>query len=354
MKIHAASRLLVTADGEWFEALPDKMKEQYVKEHPESKYAKGWKRTDKPKGNIHKAPVEPVKHPRLAPGQKPIHPGTGKNPKAQKDIERLPPHAKAFVQKGGTKAGSKQRKHVARSVKKNSGKIAKSVMKDNKSLLKAVTLLPKFLQDRSSKSELKQIGKLGFTVLASVGFATALGVTGPVGFLAFMAVKHLAVPALGNVIKSALSRPKQGFGTDGPVKHKSSQAWAASGNHGSSAYGYWSDPNTWVSETEEEWEANFDERGPKIPTKEHDSRASLSMTFADRITASQQVHVHAPVYASSQEQTMQSIIDALSDFAENGFIPDDAWDASVIELANKEGSSDEQSDRPQTKSGEGE
>jgi hypothetical protein len=40
-KINAAHRLFVSAG--WFESLSEVQKKEYVKEHPNSKYAKGWK-----------------------------------------------------------------------------------------------------------------------------------------------------------------------------------------------------------------------------------------------------------------------------------------------------------------------
>lgn len=306
IRLEAAQRLMLTADGEWFDALTDDLKEQYVKEHPDSKYAKGWKRRSVQPSS----PKPVVKSP---PSKAPVSPGG--SPKAKQAIKKLPAHAQKFVKTGGTKSGSKARKALAKNVKKNASKIAKSTLKDNKQLAAGLLSLPRILQDKGSKKDWKAARKIGLTVLASAGIAAALGVSGPAGFLTFMAIKHLAGPALGSLVKKAVTRSP--VATGDKVKHEASKAWAATGNKGISPYGYWKDDVTWVSETEEEWDEHYEDedRGYKIP-KHH---AAL-IVAADE--------------APDEEATLQRIIEGFADFAADGDIPDNTWDSAVEEMAS--------------------
>jgi hypothetical protein len=84
----------------------------------------------------------------------------------------------------------------------------------------------------------------------------ALGTTGPVGILTFMAIKHLAAPALFGIAKKALANKSP---------------------------------------------------GPKL------ENASV-------------------VSASDDEDSMKALIEGLSDYAENGEIPPEAWKAAIAEL----------------------
>lgn len=322
MKLEAAKRLLL-ADGEWFDALTDDMKEQYVKEHPDSKYAKGWKRRGHtPSDSKHDHQHNKHQHqPGHGHALVPKHPGG--TPRAKQAIKKLPPHAQQFVKSGGTKSGSKSRKALAKNVKKQAKKIAKATLKDNKELASGLMSLPRILQDKGSHSDWKAARKIGVTILGSAALAGALGVSGPAGFLTFMAIKHLAGPALGSLLKKAVHR-KPKLAQDGEVKNVSSKAWAATGNKSISPYGYWKDDETWVSETQEEWERNYDTRedgAGHIPR--HKKHAAL-IVAADE--------------AEPSEEMLASIITTLADFADNGDISDDSWDSAVEEMARSDSS----------------
>jgi len=366
MKLEAAKRLLL-ADGEWFDALTDDMKEQYVKEHPESKYAKGWKR----KGNVPATKpgtqVAPTNQsPQQKPQQKrqvqqvkkqpPANPGG--TPKAKQAIHKLPAKGQQFIKSGDTAAGSKSRKALGKTLKKRSKAIAKNVYKDNKQLAHALTSIPNILQDKGSKSDWKNMRKIGLTVLGSAALAGALGVSGPAGFLTFMALKHIAKPALGNLVKQGIKRLK----TQGPeqdeseVKHVSSAAWKASGNKGISPYGYWKDRNTWISETKKEWESKYDEREDDADDwddeDEDDEDDNHDSHFHRNHNRNRRRHAALIVAADEpdDEQMIQAVVDMFSTYASEGNIPDEAWDASVEEYANDHAGMDEQrSPAPQSR-----
>lgn len=324
-KVNAPDKEYKLNDG-WFKALTDKQQEKYVKEHPDSKYAKDWRRkpkhTEPPKyapketpdgkarkdwkpepddfeegynededvdfGNVAK-PDEtwPKPQSKKTPVKKPEPPVLrdkiphGGSPKAQEALKKTPRAVQKFVETKQTQAGSKMRSAVARSVKKNAPRIAKGILRDNVGLAKSLMLFPRILKDKGSFSDFKSVGKLGLTILASTAMAGALGTTGPVGFLAFMALKHLGLKPLGRLVMHAV-------GID--------------------------------SDEEEDVKPK-----KRSPYKKPASHTLQRRRHASVITAAEE--------NAEAEKILTRIIEGMADYAESGEITDDAWDASLIEMS---------------------
>lgn len=250
MRINAHARI-VQAKENWFESLTDEQKTEYLKEHPDSKYAKNHKKSEKkddgelrtgqPKSN------EPVGKTVVDPEQQ----GTGKGIKyestlaysksgkkgiskfgfwkddktwvsmtreeaeskmSDEEIENIqrgkpskPGKGKPKVSPKDAKKGSPARKKAGSKLKKSAPGLAGRLLQDSGSLLKGVASVADILRGKGSSSDFGSVGKLGFTLLSSSIIASTFALSGPVGFAAFMALKHLALPAMGNIVKSAFN-----------------------------------------------------------------------------------------------------------------------------------------------------
>ncbi|QRE00245.1 hypothetical protein [Burkholderia phage BCSR5] len=314
--------LKVTAkEGEWFYSMPPEMQKQYVEEHPDSKYAKDYKaKQDQkklPAPKKEKPDAEDVKFKeRQEPPGRP-KPKQSIVQKSLKSIAKLPKQLQQFVKTGGTKASSAARKVTGNAVVKGSAKVTKGMLKDTAGVLKGANSVAHSLTGGGTRDDWKAAAKLGMTILASGALASAFAASGPAGFMALMALKHIGAPAMGNIVKSAwksITEP-----SDEPVKYESSPGWQQAGHEGVSQYGYWKDRNTWVNETKEEWEAAYEEREESAD----EFKPVGAATVADG-------------KAVSPEQFIEAIVKQLGEVAANGYIDDETW-AKAIEQAGQQG-----------------
>jgi hypothetical protein len=318
MKLLAAYRLLVTAEGEWWDTLTDEMKKMYIEEHPDSKYAKGYG-LGQPKQDTEQ-PGKPDEHVRK-PGVpvKPVQRQFGpRDAQTQEALKTLPPAVKKFVSSGETKAGSKTRKKEADSVKAAAPSVARKVLKDVAGVASGLRSAHNVLQGKPKPGDAKKIASLVGTILGTSAMMAALGATGPVGFLAFMAVKHIAAPELANIVRRAIA-PRD------------------DGNDDPDEYGYYEPDGKggrkWNPMTREEYHRTFDDPSfenrhgitdGKRP-KKHDNRSDdMDYSRASVVTA------------TDDEKLMTSLIQGIADYAANGDIPSDAWKAAIHEMAQKQ------------------
>lgn len=327
MNVHAAARLIV-AEGEWFDQLSDEMQQQYIEEHPDSKYAKGYglsKRLQSP----HK-PVQP----KPAPAEPPKPPQTPKlDQRTEESLRRLPPEAQKFVKTGGTTPNSKSRKQSAEQVRAAAPKLARNIIKDSLGVANGLIAVHRLLDGKGKKGDVKQVASLVGTILGTSVMMAALGASGPVGFLAFMAVKHVAAPELFDIVKGAL-----GGGSEPEKKEKPKSQQPEQTEHPDDAifdqedeggeYGYW-DKGKWHPQSKEDWERDYESRGPgkrsDIWSKQH---AALRLS-ASLITA------------TDDEKELTDVIKAISDYVQSGDIPDEAWAKAIQEMAQQQGPKEE-------------
>jgi hypothetical protein len=340
-QINAASRLIV-AEGEWFDMLTDDMKKQYIEEHPDSKYAKGYGLS---------RPHEPVKPERApSPTQQP-QTGLKLDRKTEEKLNKLPKSAQKFIKSGGTKKNSKSRKRSAERVRADAPKLARGIIKDSLGVASGLAAMHRMIEFKPDEGDYKKAASFVGTLLGTSAMMAVLGASGPVGFLAFMAVKHVAAPTLYNIVKDGLSAGKE------LVQKKKRDPYNPD-------FGYWKDDNTWVPLSEDEYNNLTDEEVDEYRKTGTDPNGRFK-EFEDRHKS------HAPeegsdnygfwengkwhpqtkdewerpkdvshaalrlaslLTATDDEKQLTDVIKALSDFVESGDIPDKAWKAAIDEM----------------------
>jgi hypothetical protein len=332
MQLNAPYRLMVTArdlvvaEGEWWDTLTDDMKKMYIKEHPDSKYAK------EPIGNG--TPSKPE-----TPG-KPTGQGRGqglvkqaeqpqvpkkfgpKDQQTRKALDALPRPIKKFVDSGETKKGSKARKETATKVKSSSHTAARGVLKDAVGVVKGLNSTRNILNGKPQPGDFNKVASFVGNVLGASAMTALIGSTGPVGILTFLAVKHLAAPALYNIAKSALAKPPPA---------------------GEPGYGYWKDKNTWVPLSKKEFDNLTDEEVEHYQDTGEDKEGKFNAIengnpkdeygdWKDGNWVPRKSVRSSVVTATEDEQQMQKLIDAISDYADSGDIPPEAWKAAIAQM----------------------
>ena len=330
LKLNAASRLLVTAEGEWFDLLPDEMKKQYIEEHPDSKYAKGFHlngpKSDKPKGpeqqqkqgpqtnapqRLQRPPAQMVKRP------KPI------NQKTEQALKHVPPAIKKAVKSGELKPKSKERTEIAEKLKQHTPRLARGMLKDTVGAAKGLAATYNIaMKGKPQKGDFKKVAGLIGTVLGSSVMAAALGTTGPVGFLMFMAVKHMAAPSLYRLAQKAFHPPPE-----------------------PDSYGYWEDGDTWVDIPKKQWEAMTDEDVEKIQKQKQQDLLNKRKAEGKWKHGQWQPNPREPKHASlvtqtGEEEQMTQLLNTLMDFVANGDIPEEAMTKALYQMADSQISTD--------------
>lgn len=314
MKINAAQRLLVTAEGEWWDSLTDDMREQYLNEHPDSEYAKGYAHR--------KDPQKPGTGPAQPDTQQPPATVYGPSDKGtQQALRNLPKPVQKFVDSGGTKKGSKERKKAAEAIKPQNFKLARGILKDTVGAASGINSVHNMLNGKPKPGDGKKVASFIGNILGASVTIAALGAGGPVGLLTFMAIKHLAAPALYKMAQKALTKPPPA--TDS----------------GDGDYGYWKDKNTWVSIPKKEWESLTD--------KEVNDYQDKGIDKGGKFKALEDKHGTRPVHSSAadanaDEELMKHLLDGICEYAESGDIPDDAWKAAIAELNGQQDSQPEE------------
>jgi hypothetical protein len=324
-QIRAAQRLLVTAEGEWWDSLTDDMRKMYIDEHPDSKYAKGYQMHKHP-GTEGQKPAQP---------EQPKGPAGPKDPETQERLRRLPKPVQKFVQSGGTAKGSKARKETGSKIKAQNHTLARGVLKDVAGAASGIRSTYNLLNGKPKEGDAKKIASFMANVLGATVVTAAIGATGPVGILTFLAIKHIGAPILADIAKDAwkdLTEP-----TD----------WKPSGRGTAENpdYGYWKDKDTWVPIPKKDWENMTDKEANDYFDKGHDPSGKFksledkhlkpkTTSALDRLGAS-------TVTATEDEEYMKALLDGICDYAEDGDVPDDAWKAAIAELEGQKPSEEQ-------------
>jgi len=274
-QINAAQRLLVVAEGEWWDSLTDDMRKQYIDEHPDSKYAKGYQMHKQGQGQ---APSPSGQAPKA---QKPAF--GPQDTETQERLRRLPKPVQKFVQSGGTAKGSEARKETATGLKAQSQRLARGVVKDVAGAAAGVKSAYDILNGKPKEGDVAKVGKLIANILGASVVTAAIGATGPVGILTFLAIKHLAAPKLAEIAKNS-----------------------------------WHDMKARSELKKKEKEA------PESRSDQPQSASAL-----DRLAGS-------VVTATDDEEYMKHLLDGICDYAADGEIPDDAWKAAIAELEGQQ------------------
>lgn len=341
VQINAASRLIV-AEGEWFDMLTDEMKKQYIEEHPDSKYAKGYGL-----GRPHK-PATPGPAPSPAPQ---AIEGPKLDRKTEEKLAKLPKSAQKFVKQGGTKKNSKSRKRSAARVRADAPKLARGILKDSIGIAGGLAAMHRMIEFKPDEGDYKKAASFVGTLLGTSAMMAVLGASGPVGFLAFMAVKHVAAPTLYNIVKDGLSAGKE------LTQKKKRDPYDKN-------FGYWKDENTWVPISEDEYNSLSDDevdeyrktgQDPNGRFKEFEDRHSRHVPEEGsdnygywengkwhpqtkeewqrpKDVSHAALRLASLLTATDDEKQLTDVIKALSDFAESGDIPDKAWKAAIAEM----------------------
>jgi hypothetical protein len=225
IKLEAAARLTATS---WWDALDKDQKQEYISEHPDSKYAKqgtgGGEPADKPKA-LTEGPKAPG--PLTAPPA--LEEGPGEVPDSPDETEE---DVKKPAQKKPTPKKPKSKEDSLTHFLYEKGKYALSDL-GHKAL------------EKSKKGILHRlIDPMGLTHPKEIGPKKS------------KAPKSKSSPA-----KKSPTKPNRG-GKPAPkssskVKQVQSPGFKKSGGKGISPYGYWKDDDTWVSETKQEWESKL-------------------------------------------------------------------------------------------------
>lgn len=333
-RLNAAARLVV-AEGEWFDMLSDDMKKQYIEEHPDSKYAKGYKLQSPSK------PMQPGPNPKAP--QQPQQPKK-LNQRTEESLKKLPKSAQQFVKKGGTKPNSPARKQSAAQVRAAAPKLARGILKDSVGVATGIVAMRNLLEFKPKDGDFKKAASLVGTVLGTSAMMAVLGASGPVGFLAFMAVKHVAAPKLYDVVKNALAPD---------VKQKRDDY--------DPQFGYWKDKDTWVPISEEEYDSLTDDevneyqrtgRDPhgkfnqfenrKLHKPDADNNEVEDVDFKEIPHSAAVLRLANLATATDDEKQMIALIQGLSDFAASGEIPEKAWATAIEEMAQVMSADDQQ------------
>jgi hypothetical protein len=355
LKINAASRLLVTAEGEWFHSLPEPMQKQYIEEHPESKYAQGYrpKGDDKPvvphqntEQNTEQSPQSqrpaqgPMQRLQRPPAQL-VKPRPQLPKKTEEALKHVPKPVAKAVKSGGLKPGSEDRKSISERLKAHTPRLARGMLKDTVGAAKGLGAAYNIVfKGKPEKGDFKKVASMFGTILGSSVMAAALGTTGPVGFLMFAAIKHMAAPDLYRMAQKAFHPPPEpdsyGYWADEdtwvdiPKKQwermtdkeadrifKEGQKKKALEKHG---HGYW-DKGKWHPQPRAEWEKDFDKRGPG-------KRSDIGKFGASTVDA------------TDEEKQMSKLLETLFDFVASGEIPKEAVERAIYEMADSQISTD--------------
>lgn len=341
---------LVTAEGEWWDTLTDDMKKLYIKEHPDSKHAKESIGNGTPSAptlgptgqgrgqGLVKHPINQTTPVKFGP----------KDEQTKQALKNLPRPVQSFVNKGGTKSGSKPRKENAEKVKASSPSLARGILKDSVGVAKGLNSIRNMVNGKPNPGDFKKAASFVGTILGTSAMMALLGASGPVGFLTFMAIKHVAAPELYGLVKKSLAKkPPAGEPGYGYWKDKdtwvplSKKEWDSltdeevndyqktgndkegkfnnfENNNPKDEHGYW-DKGRWVPQSKADWERDYDKRGPG-------SRKDLP---------SKRRHASV-VTATDDEQMLQALIDNIAEYAAAGEIDPDAWKAAIAEMSQSQ------------------
>jgi len=370
---------------EWFDKLSKPEQEDYVEEHPGSKYADDIKSEDnKPKSRPtdRNQPVTVTRDQKTLPKsisetqkQKPAatpapkteqekfeqnkkdllkpEPNSAPEPKAKgkpeakdksgvdspepKPQSKVPVKAptkssKPKITPEDKKPSSPQRKTAASKVKAEAKKkgLIRGIIRDGGGLLSGIGATHRLLNGKTQEGDVKKIASMVGNILGSAAMAGVLGASGGVGLVAFMAVKHLGAPAIYSLVKKGVvgagSSIKK-LGNDKPRKKGWSDEEAEANK-----YGYWKNGD-WVPLSKHEYDTLSDEEidrrqrqgGPGTKNSRHGVHSSLTLSIASRL-------ITAETSDKLDDELVGKVIDAIADYVESGDIPDAAWTKAQEEL----------------------
>ena len=334
---------LVTAEGEWWDTLTDDMKKLYIKEHPDSKHAKESIGNGTPSAPVQGPTGQGRGHGLVKP--KPISFGP-KDEQMKQALKNLPKPVQSFVRKGETKAGSKPRKENAQKVKASSPSLARGILKDSVGVAKGLNSIRNMVNGKPNPGDFKKAASFVGTILGTSAMMALLGASGPVGFLTFMAIKHVAAPELYSLVKKSLAKKppadadEHGYWDEkGQWVPQSKKEWEQNFEHPQKKvrapeqkgpvanekdeHGYWED-GQWIPQSKADWERDYDKRGPG---------SKKDMRPKQRASV---------VTATDDEQMLQALIDNIAEYAAAGEIDPEAWKAAIAEMSQTEPKKEEQ------------
>lgn len=226
-----------------------------------------------------------------------------KKPKAEKPKPKEKPvdNRNNGLGKGKKPPVDHKVKEAANTVKKNSKNLARSLISEGIVTGQGIGAAAKiFYRGNPSDAEIKSVAKLGATIVGSAVLAGALGASGGVGLLAFLALKHVAAPVMFNIIKSAFKK------SDDKGIEKGFE------------YGHW-EKGEWIPEPKEEHEE------PEKGVKEDITGAAFRLLAVEA----------EPKPASGVDGKVESIVQALASYAESGDVPEEAYEAAKKDMASK-------------------
>ncbi|QBX06488.1 hypothetical protein H1O16_gp075 [Burkholderia phage BcepSaruman] len=316
---------------EWWEFMTPEMRQRYVKEHPKSKYAQEYgqghgvgvqdKETKRERENPRPATPAPTIAPSRPAGSTPTHgPGPASAPysprgdRAGVAMTRLAREAQAFIANGGTAPGSEDRVNAAGHLRAHSGNLAKAIMHDMPDANGKIAALRRAAVEQSGGQD--AAARIMAELLQSSSMREAIEKLGPVGALLFMALQYLGPERLWTIAHSALA------GLD----------------EAESGMGYFK--CEWVPVSQQEWhellKREIDELGVDGARQSATVTAALRLIDIDIPGQSGQGLTNKSAGTESNVEALNSLIEALADYAASGDIPAEAWDAAIEAVAKQD------------------
>ena len=236
----------------------------------------------------------------------------------QERIDQFSDEEQDFLENGGTEPKSKQREALGKFIVKDAKNLAGGYIRDAGSALSGLNSVRKILKgDRLEPSDWKKLGKMMFNM---AGWMVATGLSGGslgAGFLAFGALKHAIVPAVGYMFKKDWThKPKQG-------KRKLD-----------------------LDENSDSWFK--DEDGNSIPTKKSKAKPAAKKPdpkdkeYQEFLKWKKSKGQHASLVEAadgSDEELLTLMFERLGDYMAEGTIPNSAWQQAILDHPGKDHSS---------------
>ena len=204
-----AIREIVLADS-WFDNLTAKQQQEYIEQHPNSKYAKNYRK----KGN---GPTNPSGSRKVVKDKQPKHEHVEVTPvhkKFHKEISTLDKSDREFFKTGQDKPKSSVRTTLAKHIRTSHREIAHQIKHQVTEWKDGCKAIGKLASGKKiSEHEKKALKAL---VIDAAVTAASVAVTGGFAHGAALAVKHTAFDVLKDVVlKSTLKSTAHAMGTSG-------------------------------------------------------------------------------------------------------------------------------------------
>jgi hypothetical protein len=212
-------------------------------------------------------------------------------------VTKLPEQEQKFLTDGGMEPKSKQREALGSFLKKDARNLAGGYVRDAGSALEGLNSVRKILSgDRLEPSDWKKLGKMMLNLTGWLAATSLSGGSLGVGFLAFGALKHAIVPAVGYMFKKDWTHKS---------KTKRKIDW---------------DRNS------DRWLKDEDEDDSLVPSKSKSKKSQKR---------------HAAVLAADNTELLTMMFERLGDYMAEGTIPASAWTQAILDHPGKDHSSKE-------------